>query len=137
MDAERVNKWATFCFFVPSSIVLAYFVFYLSTFTPTENPSQPNSSHHLADLSAPSIVSDNVVLLKGQPKSLDKVQLTYLGIVTDAVVIDVTILELDPDYAYRRIIPTHIAKQGFYIAQQHYRVISAGNSKLKILRTRS
>ena len=79
----------------------------------------------------------SVILTKGIPRTIDKVKLTYLGVDADAVVIDVTILDLDPHYAYRRTIPKHIAVQGFKMAQQQYRLISAGRSRLKIARAKS
>ena len=129
-----MNKWVTFWFFLPSSIALAYFFFYLSTFTPeaTAIPSAraANTTYQVTPASP-----ERVILSKGTPQTLDNVRLTYLGLQADAVVIDVTILDLDPDYAYRRSIPTQAAEQGFSIAQRHYRLISAGNSRLKIVRT--
>ena len=134
MDQKRVNRWAAFWFFLPSSIALAYFVYYLSTFTP-EAAAVPTARAQDAPYRIVPASPDRVILSKGTPQTIGNIRLTYMGIQADAVVIDVTILDLDPDYAYRRSIPTQVAEQGFSIAQQWYRLTSAGSSRLKMTRT--
>ena len=134
MDRKRMNRWVAFWFFLPSSIALAYFVYYLSTFTPEAGvigtARAEGSSYRIVPASP-----DRVILSKGTPQTIGNIRITYIGIQADAVVIDVTILDLDPDYAYRRSIPTRVAEQGFSIAQQRYQLISAGSSRLKMTRT--
>jgi hypothetical protein len=134
MDQARMNKWSAFCFFLPSSLALAYFVFYLATFSPAPVGRQPLARN------APSPVApaspERVILSRGTPQTVGKVRLTYEGMKADALVIDVTIPDLDPEYAYHLNIPTETARQGFRIAEHHYRLISAGRSRLKIARTK-
>ncbi len=115
---------------------MVYFLFYLATFAAGADNKTADSSrtakaaYHIVPASR-----DRLILTKGVPHTVDKVKLTYLGISDDALIIDVTILDLDPEYAYRREIPMPVAESGFSLGQQQYRLISAGNLKLKISRT--
>ena len=132
MDPVRMNKWAAFWFFLPSSLALAYFVFYLTTFTPQDAKAVTAKGTRSFQIVPAS--PERVVLSKGLPRKVDGITLTYLGIEADAVVIDVTILALDPDYAYRRKIPRDIAESGFQIAQQGYRLVSARDARLTMIK---
>lgn len=133
MDRSRMNKWTAFWFFLPSSIAMAYFLFNLAMLSPDQIEAEPKADYASYQIAPAS--PNRVILTKGIPRTIDKVKLTYMGMDADAVVIDVTILDLDPHYAYRHTIPRHIAAQGFKMAQQQYRLISAGSSRLKITRT--
>ena len=133
MDRSRMNKWTAFWFFLPSSIAMAYFLFNLAMLSPDQIEAEPKADYAPYQIAPAS--PNRVILTKGIPRTIDKVKLTYMGMDADAVVIDVTILDLDPHYAYRHTIPRHIAAQGFKMAQQQYRLISAGSSRLKITRT--
>ncbi len=133
MDRPRMNNWIAFWFFLPSSIAIAYFIFNLATLPPDQIKAGPKTDYASYQIVPAS--PDRVILTRDIPRTIDNVKLTYIGMDADAVVIDVTILDLDPDYAYRRAIPKHIAAQGFKMAQQQYRLISAGESRLKIART--
>ena len=135
MDRSRTNKWIAFWFFLPSSIAMAYFLSYLAMFSPEQAESKPKSGNDgpYQIVSAP---PDRMILTKGIPLILDKVKLTYLGMDDDSVVIDVTIFDLDPHFAYRRTIPKHRATLGFSMAQQQYRLISAKSARLIIAHTK-
>lgn len=132
MDESKMHKWATFWFFLPSSILLAYFVFYFTTATFSPTGGEPSTAQYRGD--APSQPSENLILTKGEPKIMGQIQLTYQGLNAGSIVLDITLLDMDPGYAYRRKIPKQVAKQGFWMAQQYYRLISAGVSHLEIIR---
>lgn len=131
---NKMNKWIAFWFFLASGIAMAYFLFNLAMLSPRQIKTEHKTDYACYQIAPAS--PNRVILTKGIPRTIDKVRLTYLGMDADAVVIDVTILDLDPHYAYRRTIPKHIAAQGFKMAQQRYRLISAGSSRLKIARTK-
>jgi hypothetical protein len=99
MDQSKVHKWSIFLFLVPSSLALAYFVFYLATFT----PSYANTHANIAQVGLTSpACADKIILVKGQTQTIGgKVELTYQGLDTGYVVIDITLLDLDRHYAYR------------------------------------
>lgn len=133
MDDKQKRYLTTFCFFFPSSLVLAYFVFYLATFTPANlniGPAYGSASAHIVPSSP-----NKVVLVKGRSQTIGKIEMTYRGLDAGAVLIDITLLELDPQYAYHRKIPRDSARQGFWLAQKHYRMLSAGRSRLRLMRT--
>lgn len=134
MDQSKVNKWSTLFFLVPSSLVLAYFVFYLATFTPSYVDKRAEGSVTPVDLIAPTSPY-KIILVKGQPQIIGgKIELTYQGLDTGYVVIDITLLDLDRNYAYRRKIPKNVAHRGFQLAQRQYQLISANRTRLKIIR---
>ena len=133
MDRKKKRYLTTFFFFFPSSLVLAYFVFYLAAFTPANSNIGPAYGFTPARIVPSS--PDKVVLVKGQSQTIGKIEMTYRGLDAGSVLIDITLLELDPQYPYHRKIPRAVARQGFWLAQQHYRVVSAGRSRLKLMRT--
>lgn len=134
MDKSKLHKWSTFFFLVPSSLVLAYFVFYLASFSPSYADKRADDSVAMDGLIAPA-PPDKIMLVKGQTQTIGgKVELTYQGLDTGYVVIDITLLDLDRDYAYRRKISKEIAHRGFQLAQREYQLISANRTRLKIMR---
>lgn len=136
MDKSNVHKWSTFFFLVPSSLVLAYFVFYLATFTPSYANARAYSSTAPVRLVAPAS-PDKIILVKGQTQTIGgKIELTYQGMDTGFVVIDITLLDLDRNYAYRRKIPKKVAHHGFRLAQRQYQLISANGNRLKMVRSK-
>lgn len=136
MDRSRLNKWMTFWFFFPTSIAMVYFLFYLSTFAAdAANMETGTSAKAKPAYQVTPAFPDRVILTKGVPRTVDRIKLTYLGMDDDSLIIDVTILDLDPQYAYRRAIPRQVAELGFSLGQQQYRLISVGSSRLKISRT--
>ena len=136
MDKSNVHKWSTFFFLVPSSLALAYFVFYLATFTPSYADARDYSSAAPVRLIAPTS-PDKIILVKGQTQTIGgKIELTYQGIDTGFVVIDITLLDLDRNYAYRRKIPKKVAQRGFQLAQRQYQLLSANGNRLKMVRSK-
>ena len=75
-----------------------------------------------------------MILSRGQTVTVGKIKLTYQGIAGNQIFLDVTWLELDPGYAYRRDIDIHAAEKGFWMAQTYFRMVSAGRSVLQIVR---
>jgi hypothetical protein len=136
MNQAKMHKWSTFLFLVPSSFALAYFVFYMATFTPSYANTLTDSNVAQFSSIAPA-APDKIILVKGKTQTIGgRVELTYQGLDTGYVVIDITLLDLDRHYAYRRKIPKKVAHRGFQLAQRHYQLISANRTRLKIMRSR-
>ncbi len=133
MDKERTNKWLAVGIFLPTTLIFAFFIYYLATFL--LNPPVPQSERAEGKFTvATPMPSGKVVLTKGQLVALGNVHLVYQGLDSDAIVLDVTLLAMDPDYAYRRRITKQMAKQGFHVDQQRFKLVSANGSRLKIIR---
>lgn len=115
---------------------MLYFLFYLATFAAgAANKEAAFAGKESRTYRTAPAWSDSVILTKGVPETVEGARLTYQGIDDDILIIDVTILALDPQYAYRRTIPRRTAELGFSLNEQQYRLISAGRSRLKISRT--
>lgn len=130
MSESKQPKWGTLLFFLPTSLVMAYFVFYLATFNGTDAHAQSFSQSKTNTYKAPNPAK--FTLTKGQTTTLERMELTYQGLESEKVVIDITLLDLDPNYAYRRVIPRHSSK--IRLAQKNFRILSATASRLKIIR---
>jgi hypothetical protein len=133
MSQSNVHKWSTLFFLVPSSFALAYFVYYLATFSPSHADARASSSAAPVRLVTPT-PSDKITLVKGKTQTIGgKIELTYQGMDTNFVVIDITLLDLDRNYTYRRKIPKKVALRGFRLAQRQYQLISANGARLKMV----
>ena len=135
MESSRKSKWLTFWFFLPSSLAMAYFAFYLTSHASTaaEGVDPANGTPYRIQAA----IDGKLVLHKGQTRTVGKMKLTYQGLKDDRILLDVTLLDLDPGYAYRRDIPVRLAENGFWLAEQYFRMVSAGRSVLQISRVQS
>ncbi len=132
MEHSPKSKWLTFLFFLASSLAMGYFVFYLVLYAPEFAAGQPMAQADPANIKGP--VDTTVMLSRGQAVTVGKIKLTYQGIEGDRIFIDVTLLELDPGYAYRREFDIQEAEKGFWMAEKYFRMVSAGRSVLQIVR---
>jgi hypothetical protein len=64
---------------------------------------------------------------------IGNMMLTYQGIRGNHLALEITLLDLNPDVVYRRDIPIPAAERGFWIAEQDFRMVSAGRSLLQIV----
>jgi hypothetical protein len=74
----------------------------------------------------------NIVLFRGQTKSVGKIMLIYRGFKKKKIIIDVIIPELDPKTNYRYSIDKTKAKRGFRLSQENFILISSSKSKLQL-----
>jgi Na+-translocating ferredoxin:NAD+ oxidoreductase RnfG subunit len=76
----------------------------------------------------------NVVLSLGQKKRIGNIIVGYRGIDKDALLIDVVILELDPEMTYPHRVSKAGAKGEIRLGGQPFKIISAGNAKIHLRR---
>jgi hypothetical protein len=74
----------------------------------------------------------NIVLFKGQVKSVGKIKLIYRGYKQKKINIDVIIPELDPKTTYRHSIDETEVKRGIRISDENFTLISSSKSKLQL-----
>lgn len=135
MNAKRPDKLLSLIFFVSTGLLFSYLLYYLVTVD--AKPVNYFAGQKEAIDSVPpaaTLVPDDVVLKAGQSKRFGKLNLLYRGLDADHILIDVTLLELDPDYAYRRRITASAAKKGFVLATYRFKLISANGSRLQLAR---
>jgi hypothetical protein len=75
-----------------------------------------------------------LLLLRNQAQTVGKLKITYLGMAERNLLFDVYILDLDPSFAYRYIIPLSQAKKHFRITDQYFQAHATSNSKIRLTR---
>lgn len=77
--------------------------------------------------------AEPLILPLNQPVAVAGLQITYRGI-NDAgrILLDTVILELDPDYAYPRVLGLSEARKGFTLFDQHFELKNAGPYVLRL-----
>ena len=74
-----------------------------------------------------------VNLVLGQPVTVGKLEMTYLGVSAGQLNLDIILLDLDPEYVYSRSIPAQKAKQGFTVSDYRFRAISMNKKRLRLV----
>ncbi len=134
MNVWRAHKRISIWFLLPAAIILSLILTYLAS-----NLALPSSGIRAANAQTPDLHADTqnkLILSKGEAQAVGRITMTYQGLKTGHIVINITPVHIDSGYAYRRDIPINTAEKGFWLAQQYYKLISAGRSKLEIIRIR-
>lgn len=133
----RNQKWLTVSFFLACGLVFVVFVYVISS--GTVDRSYQNWMTNLrtqseADSRPASISGDEaVIVLKDRQVDLGNVLLTYRGLSSGSLQLDLVILDLDPQYVYHRRIPVETAEKGFEIAHRRFKALSVSRRSLKLL----
>lgn len=130
MEGRRNQKWLMISFFTSVSLLFIYFIFGLvmGTTDTTYNKrlekarSGPGSYH----------LDTRVNLIRGQAVTVGKLQLTYHGVASGHILLDVVLLDLDPEYVYGRKIATSKAKSGFTISEYRFKATSVNQKRLRL-----
>jgi hypothetical protein len=80
----------------------------------------------------PPVPKGRTVLRIGEPQTVDGVTLVYRGIQDGELLIDLTVLALDPDAAYPYRIPIRRAGQGLRLGGETFKLVSHGKRQLTI-----
>ena len=129
-ERTQGQKWLLTAFFTAIGLFFIYFIISVSkgNVDPVYNRRPPGMPLRT---DAPRTAGE-LVLHKDQPQTFGRLLLTYRGISNGDLVLDVVLLELDPDYPYRHRIPKNSAAQGFRMANTDFRILSAGPKKLSL-----
>ncbi len=145
MKETKRHKWSQAIYYVLASIVfLVLILFVAEMFFPSTSPELiPNrdtlSARFISRLMKPpgralsNPARDKILLALNHEKTIGKSKIIYRGLEGDSKFrIDVVILELDPQafYGYRFSIAD--ARQGFRLAGQNFKLISARESAIQI-----
>ena len=151
MNETRSHNWSSILLYMTISVVflgLLYFV--VETFFPKTSmeliPRDDALSarfmslarghdHYRVDqkkaLSDP--IKEKILLVINQDIKIGKSKIVYRGLEGNAKLkMDVVILELDPNAFYRYRIPIKVAKKGFRLVGQNFRLILARKSAIQL-----
>ena len=131
MESRPTQKWLMISFFVSVSLVFVYFIFTLimgatdSTYETRLEAVRTGPGSYRQDF--------RINLILDQAVTVDRLQLTYRGVFSGRIKLDVILLDLDPQYVYTRNIPVKNAKQGFNISGNHFRATSINGKRLRLV----
>ncbi|MCG8634305.1 MAG: hypothetical protein MI863_10785 [Desulfobacterales bacterium] len=78
------------------------------------------------------VLEDRVILVKGEPVTANRCRLVFKGIEEGRILLDLYLLELDPEYAYAQNISKTAAKEGVRLGDAEYQLISVNGRILKL-----
>lgn len=116
--------------------VCAVFVYFIYTLVAEVNKSEFG---HAAP-TAPRLSMDNteeppaeIVLVRDADMAVGGLTLRYRGMEGDSIVLEYIVMDLDPDYAYRRHIDIEAARQGFRIAGKTFTLLDSVGRNILLL----
>ncbi len=129
MNKFAAEKWLTLGFLLTCGVVLAVLGFKLFTHQRTQTPQTAMQPGRIAS----SAGHDQWVLLKDQSLTIGDLKITYRGIARGEILLDVTLLQLDPYYAYRKSFPREPARRGVQLGQRFFKVAAVRGAYLKLV----
>jgi hypothetical protein len=131
MENRRAQKWLMISFFTSISLFFVYFIVFLvmgatdRTYHTRLEPARTGPGSYRQET--------RINLITGQPVTVEKVELTFRGVSSGEIKMDVILLDLDPQYIYRRSIPIARAKQGFAVSDYRFKATSINNKRLRLV----
>ena len=135
-DYKRTNKWMIAIFFTAIGLFITYFVVFLLKGSPGSDYVRwlnPRGRSNAAPVVRDNIEIPGTILLPiNQKMNYGNIIMKYLGLDNGDIILDIIIPEIDSEYAYLHRIPVKTAKQGFWLSDQQFKIISIDNSNLKL-----
>lgn len=134
MENEPKRKWLSILFFSLSGIIFGT-ALYLITVGSAPSPEKTTVTVASAVSALPYPDEPRVVisLKRDTRQRLGKVDIIYRGVKNRKLRLDVFILDLDPQYAYRHAIALDQAGEGFRVGGIDLELLSTWGSRAKIV----
>jgi hypothetical protein len=132
MERTQTKKWWVVLFFSSAGLLFGYFVYFLAS-----GITDPAYGQWLSNSQpAPAVAQtdDSFLLPKGEGLVVDRLKIIYRGAEARAINIDLVLMDLDGQYAYRHKIPIEDAKRGFFLSGRRFRVASFNSQKVLLMR---
>jgi len=134
MENKTKKKWLTVLFFSLSGIIFGTSLYLIATSTTAATAQTPATVASAAGaLPYPDGPRVTMTLKRDMRQRLGKLDIIYRGVKNRKLRLDVFILELDPQYAYRRTIALSEASEGFRVGGVQLELLSARDSRAKII----
>lgn len=136
MILPNPKGWLAVFFIIFALAIPFAIVYYVSTDTFKARYQEWQSHNAEAGIpSRSSIKRDTAVLLKDEKLQIDKTCLVYKGIKKDQIMLDLYLLELDPEQPYQRAVSRNNPPDSIKLGPNLYRIDSVNSKilKLKIL----
>ena len=134
MGTEHKHKWLTILFFSVSGVVFGASLYLITvSAAPVDRPASAAAAPRVQTVVDPDASRVNVVLQRDAPLRLDQVDIIYRGVENRKLRLDVIVLELDPQYAYRHAIDLDEARRGFRLAEIDLQLLAARNARAELI----
>jgi hypothetical protein len=130
MNKRSTEKILSVGFFFFCGLVFTYLVFKLIS---SDSPATPQLAQNQMVSAVTGKNTDQWLLRKDQPLTMDDLKITYRGMVRGEILLDVTLLQLDTQYAYRRTVPEALAHRGVQLGQRFFKITTARSNYLKLV----
>jgi hypothetical protein len=134
MESNNRQKWLSILFFSVSGLVFGI-SFYLITAgavaSPEPTPAAVASAANVLPYTDEPQVK--IVLQRDTRLRLGNLDITYRGVEDHKLRLEVVVRDLDPQYAYQHAITLDMASRGFQLAGVRLKLLSARNSRAKLL----
>jgi hypothetical protein len=138
MENEQKRKWLSILFFSLSGIVFGTSLYLI---TAGATPSPENMTMTVATAGNALTYADEprvtITLKRDTRQRLGKLDIIYRGVKNRKIHLDVFVLDLDPQYAYRHAIALKQASDGFRVGGVKFELLSARDSRAKIVWNRT
>lgn len=136
MEDNRKPKWLPILFFAISGLVFGTSL-YLITAGAAAAPEPTTATVASAAATLPFIDSDEprikIILKRDARLRLGNLDITYRGVEDRKLRLEVVVLDLDPQYAYRHAIDLAHASRGFRVGGVSLKLLSARDSRAKLI----
>ena len=134
MNQNRTPRWLTILFFSVSGLVFGTSLYLITTSaTASPEPVEPTVASAANSLPYTDEAQVKITLQRDTRLRLRNLEITYRGVKDGKLRLDVVLLELDPQYAYRHAIALDTASRGFRLAGINLKLRSARNTRAKLI----
>ncbi|MGD9331410.1 MAG: hypothetical protein PVJ53_08860 [Desulfobacterales bacterium] len=134
MEAERKKKWLPILYFTITGVIFATGVYLITAGAIASNqPTETAVASAVSALPYPDEPRILITLQRDTRQRMGKLDVIYRGVQNRKLHLDVFILDLDPEYAYRHAIALDQARRGFRLGGVRMELRSAWRSRAKIL----
>lgn len=134
MENKFKKKWLPALFFSLSGIIFGTSLYLIATSTTAATAQTPATvASAVGALPYPDEPRVTMTLKRDIRQRLGKLDIIYRGVKNRKLRLDVFILDLDPQYAYRHAIALSQASKGFRVGGVRLELLSARDSRAKII----
>jgi len=134
MENEKKRKWLPILFFALSGIVFGGSLYLITVGSaPARAKTTATVASAIDALPYPDEPRVTITLKRDTRQRLGKLDIIYRGIENRKLRLDVFILDLDPQYAYRHAIALKQAGEGFSVGGVKFELLSARTSRAKLV----
>lgn len=134
MDNKSKKKWLSILFFSVSGIIFSASLYLIMAGAAPNAGGMPVSVASAVNAQPyPDNPRITITLKRDTRQRLGKLDIIYRGVKNRKLHLEVFVLELDPQYAYQHAIALRKASDGFRVGGHNLELLSARNSRAKIV----